>query len=605
MRSIFLILLLFSASIAEAQLEFKASVEPTAARVGEQVKLLLVAKGAASGVQTPVMPSLSGLELVGGPFRSTELQVINGRMTGSTTYTYVLRASNPGTGKIGPSTLTFKGKQFATQPIEIQITDAGEPAKPTAPKGQSEDVFIRARTDKKKTYQNDRVILTYSIYFRSSITSPEIIRLPRTAGFWAEEVPLPRDLPVREEVVGGVQYRVAVFKQMALFPTQTGKLTVEPLALRIQVEVKSRRRDPFGLFDDPYFGMGRRTETREIQSPGVSIDVDPLPLDGQPSNFGGAVGDFSVEANLDKTAVQAHEAVTLTFRISGEGNIKTLADPVPEPKNFFPPDLESYDPKVSEDIHREGGNIRGSKTFEYLLIPRAAGIQNIPSISYSFFNPKSKRYYTLSTPALALQVEKGTETGRSSGVPMALKRGVEQIGEDIAYIKVKPGAFHHRGIAPYEEVTFWIALVVPWGVVAAVVAERRRRDKLAGTPLRLRNLRAPKQARKGLANARKLLGRSDGEVFYGAITHTLRDYLAGRLNQSADDFTMSELEAAWNERAWPPEILEEARGILDECDFARFASGNLPTARRDDILCETEQIIEVVERIVAAEGKKK
>jgi hypothetical protein len=601
-----LLILLFSASVAEAQIEFRASVDQTSVRVGEQLKLMLEVKGAASGVPAPVMPSLSGLELAGGPFRSTELQIINARMIGSTTYTYVLRASNPGAGKIGASTLTFKGKQYATQPIDIQITGAGEPSTPIAPKGQTEDVFVRVRTDKKRTYQNEKILLTYSIYFRASITSPEIVRLPRTAGFWAEEVPLSRDLPVHEEVINGVQYRVAVFKQMALFPTQTGKLTVEPLVLRLQVEVKSRRRDRFGLFDDPFFGMGARTESREIHSPTVAIEVDPLPVEGQPADFGGAVGDFKIEANLDKTAVQTHEAVTLTFRIDGEGNIKTLADPIPEPKTFFPPDLESYDPKVSEDIRRAGGNISGSKTFEYLLIPRAAGVQNIPSITYSFFNPKTKRYYGLSTPALALQVEKGAETGGAGGgVPMALKRGVEQIGEDIAYMKVKPGVFHRRGVAPYEEMTFWLALTAPWAAVAVVFVERRRRDKLAGTPLRLRNLRAPKQARKGMARARKLLGRSDGEVFYGAITHTLRDYLAGRLNRPADDFTMMELEEAWKEKTWPPEILEEARGILDECDFARFASGNLPTARRGELLREAEQIVEAVERIVATEGKKK
>ncbi len=600
-----LLLLLLSASIAEAQIEFRASVDQMSVRVGEQVKLLLEVKGAASGVPVPVTPSLVGLELAGGPFRSTELQIINGRMIGSTTYTYVLRASTPGAGKIGASSLNFKGKQYATQPIEIQITGAGEPTTPGGPKGQTEDVFVRVRTDKKRTYQNEKVLLTYSIYFRASITSPEIVRLPRTAGFWAEEVPLPRDLPVHEEVISGVQHRVAVFKQMALFPTQTGKLTVEPLTLRIQVEVKARRRDPFGLFNDPFFGMGARTETREVQSPTVAIEVEPLPVESQPADFGGAVGDFKMEATLDRTAVSAHEAVTLTFRINGEGNIKTLADPIPDPKTFFPPDIESYDPKVTEDIRRTGGNISGSKTFEYLLIPRAAGVQDIPSITYSFFNPKSKRYHTLSTPPLTLQVEKGAETGGAGGgVPVALKRGVEQIAEDIAYMKVKSGAFHRRGVAPYEEITFWLALTAPWAAVAVVFVERRRRDKLAGTPLRLRNLRAPSQARKGLVRARKVLGRSDGEVFYGAVTHTLRDYLAGRLNRPAEDFTMLQLEEAWKERVWPTEILEQARRILDECDFARFASGDFPAARRGELLREAEQIVEAVEHIVAAEGKK-
>lgn len=596
-----LLLVLLWAGTAAAQIEFQATVDRASVRLGDQVKLMLEVKGVASGAPTPKLPSLTGFELVGGPFRSSELQVINGKMTGSITYTYVLRATTPGMGKIGPSTLTFRGRPYRTQPIKIQVADAGKPSDREAPKGEVKDVFVRVWADKKSVYRNEKVVLTYAIYFRSSISSPDIVRLPRTAGFWVEEFRLPQDLPVREEIVKGLQYRTAVFKKMALFPTQTGKLTIEPLVLRTQVQVRTRRRDPFGLFDDPFFSRGVRTETREIRSPSVAIEVKPLPTEGRPADFNGAVGDFEIGANLDKTTSPVHEAVTLAFKIGGDGNIKTLA----EPQLSFPPDIEHYDPKVTDDIRRSGGRIYGSKTFEYLLIPRAAGVQHIPSISYSYFNPKTKRYQRLSTPELTLQVEKRTETeGSSFGIPVATKRGVEQIGQDIAYMKVKSDTFRRRGGAPYEELTFWLALAAPWAAVTVVFTEKRRRERLRDVPLRERSLRAPGRARKGFAQAEKLLARGQEEAFYGTVAHTLRTYLAGRLNWPADDFTTTELEETWHEKNWPPEVLEEARRALGACDFARFASSGPAPDSRDQILKDAKRVVEKVEHLIAARGRR-
>ncbi|MFH1009633.1 MAG: BatD family protein [bacterium] len=595
------IFLLF-ASAAHGQIEFRATVDRTQLRVGDQVKLTLEARGSASGIPQPAAPSLAGLEIAAGPFRSTELQILNGRMSGSTVYTYILRATTPGTGKIGPSTLTFKGKQFATQPIELQISDAAQPAPQTEQRGQTQDVFIRVRADKRKVYQNERILLTYTVCFRLSITSPEIVRLPRTAGFWAEEIPLPRDLPIREEVIGGVQYRTAVFKQMALFPTQTGELTVEPLVFRTQVEMRSRRREPFGLFNDPFFGMGVRAETREIQSPSVTIDVESLPEPGQPADFSGAVGEFEIEAGLDKTTTRAHEPVTLIFKIRGEGNIKTLADP----KIAFPPDIEYYDPKVTDDIRRTGGQVSGSKTFEYLLIPRAAGSQIIPPISYSYFHPQTRKYYSLMTAGLLLQVEKGMETGGSTpGIPVATKRGVEQIGEDIAYVKVKSNDFHWRGSAPHREVTFWLILAAPWAAAAIVVAQRRRQEELERSPIRRRDLLALKHARRGFAQAQKRLERAETERFCGTVAGTLRAYLACRLHRESDNLSMTELEESWMERDWPPEILDKVRRVLSECDFARFASTQLSDIQGGEILQEAKEIVAEVERTIAVARSNK
>jgi hypothetical protein len=600
MPFLLLILLLFT-SAAQGQILFQATVDQTQVRVGDQVTLTLEAKGAASGVPVPVLPSLSGLEFVGGPFRSTSMQIVNGRMSGSTIYTYILRATTPGAGKIGASALTFKGKQYATAPIEIQISASAQATPQSAPKGQTNDVFIRAHADKRKVFQNEKIVLTYTICFRSSITSPEIVRLPRTAGFWAEEFPLAHDLPVRDEVINGMQYRTAVFKQIALFPTQTGRLTVEPLALRVQVEVRSKRRDPYGLFDDPFFGMGARTETREILSPSVTIDVQPLPTAGQPSDFNGAVGDFEIQASLDKTSTRANEAVTLLFKISGEGNIKTLADP----KITFPPDIEHYDPKVTDDINRSRGQITGSKTLEYLLIPRAAGTQIIAPITYSYFDPKAKRYRSLSTPELTLQVERGLETAGGSGISVATKRGVEQIDQDIAYVKVRTDAFHVRDVAPYQEVTLWLALAAPWAAVAVVVVDKRRREKLVQSPIRWRNLVALKKARQGFTRTQKLLQRAENEKFYGELAHTLRSYLAGRLNQESDNAASDELEEAWNARAWPREPLEKIRGILNECDFARFASTESLGGKGNEILRQSKEVVEEVERLMTAARSKK
>ena len=198
---------------------------------------------------------------------------------------------------------------------------------------------------------------------------------------------------------------------------------------------------------------------------------------------------------------------------------------------------------------------------------------------------------------------KGVERDNGGiGFPIATKRGVEQIGEDIAYVKVQSDGFRKCGSAPYEELAFWFALAVPWAAVVVVYTEKRRRDKLG--EISLRNLRAPRQARKGFAQAKRLTEPAKEEAFYAAVAHTLRTYLAARLHRTGNDISLVELEESWKENEWPAEILSDVQRILGECDFTRFASGTLPADRRDKIVHEAEKIVEGIEQLITPRGRK-
>ncbi|HCT71711.1 MAG TPA: BatD protein, partial [Bacteroidales bacterium] len=361
-------------SFASGQdLDFRASAREVVS-VGDQFRLIYSINGQASGFRAPAIKDFS---VLAGPSQSTStsMQIINNQVSRSVEYsfTYVLQATSEGTFTIPPASVNVDGKSYQSNPVTIRVVKGSAPApagtqQQAQPQGgeiTAKDLFVRASVNKSNPYQGEQVIITYKIYTRVPVAEYSITRVPSTAGFWSQD--LIKDntkLNQYRETVDGSEYVVAEIKKEALFAQKSGSLTIEPLEMDVvaQIQRKASRRgfnDPFfdSFFNDSFLGNTYQNVKKTLRSNQLNINVKPLPSTDRPSEFTGAVGNFSISSSIDREQLKTNEAMTLKFTITGKGNIKL----VEKPNLVFPSDFEVYDPRITDNIAASQTGVSGSR----------------------------------------------------------------------------------------------------------------------------------------------------------------------------------------------------------------------------------------------------
>ena len=596
------LLLSIPLSLGAQELQFTARVNPQALAEDQILEVIFELSGSGiSSLPRPRLPDFPDFIIISGPNQSTSYEFINGSMSLSKTYGYTLMPKRAGSFKIGSAEVRYKGKDYRTDPVLILVSKGGMAARKVRPSDREKkkiqpglDIFLRAALDKVKAYQNEMIVLTYKIYTGVRISSYGVQELPRTTGFWVEEFELPKQPPLKDEVVNGQHYRAAVIKKLALFPTSPGKLTIDPMVVECEVQAQRRRRayDPFDLdsfFDDSFlFG---RTVKKVLKSNPLTLEVIPLPPENQPPGFGGTVGEFNLSVRVDKEKVKTNEAITLTVTLAGRGNIKTL----PEPVLSLSPDFERYEPKISEVINRKGSQISGKKTFEYVLIPRHPGEQVIQPISFSFFNPAKKRYVTQQSGRFIIQVEKGPEAPGPL-VAGLTKEEVKLVGQDIRFIKKRVKGFKKQGSFPYQGFVFTFLIIFPLFVLGGTVFYRSRQDRLGQNAALARFERAYPTVQKALKRVARLQSADRAKEFYGDLSGALMGYFGDKLNKSAVGFSVEELEKILTEKGIDDNLVQRTKKILTHCDYARFAPGEVQLEQLESVLKKSQGIIKSLEK---------
>ena len=593
-------------STSGADLQVTASVDRTVVGLNQQFTLSIEMSGeGANAAPDPELPDLTQFAAYIGSGSSSSIQLINGRMSVSKTISYTFVARQVGKFQIGPAKITYRGKVYETQPISIEITQAPPQPQPSqvqpgqaVPSVQAEssiegNLFVKALVNKRRVYQNEPVIVTFRIYTRVNVTQYGISKLPNTAGFWAEEFPIPQQPGTHEEIINGRKFIVADIRKMALFPTNPGKMTIDPIGVECDVRVQDRRRsrDFFdSFFDDPFFG---RTVRKSLLSDPIQIEVLPLPIEGKPANFSGAVGSYNLSTTVDKETAKTNEAVTLTVKISGSGNIKVL----PQPEVVIPPDFEKYEPKVSESINRQGETISGTKTFEYVLIPRFPGLQKIKPVEFSFFDLKTKSYRTLQTPELTIDVSKGGEEFVSLG-PGLSKEEVRLLGQDIRFIKKSPADFSKIGSRFYRSAGFIFLVIFPILLVVGAVGYRNHLDKLSANVAYARDRQANQMAMRRLRKAKHLLDENTQKEYFAEVSRALMGFLGDKLNIAEAGIITDEVEARLRARGVDGEVLEQYLACLRTCDYQRFAPSTAKKEEMNVFFEQAKKAIVDLERVV-------
>ncbi len=589
----------FTLQAADA-LTVEAFVDKTVIGLGQQFTLNVQLSGKGAGSADPELPDMNAFAAYLGSGSSQNIQFINGKMSVSKTLTYHFQASAVGKFEIGSVKVTQKDKVYQSNPIPIEIQQTATAQTPSQKQPQTVqgtgtaegDLFLRVNVSKKRVYQNEPVILTYKLYTRVNVTSFGYNKVPTTAGFWAEEFPLPRQPQTYNEVLEGKRYTVAVLKKMAVFPMSAGTKTIDPMIIDCEVRATQRSRDIFDdFFNDPFFG---RTVKQTIQSKPVWIEVLPLPEQGKPDSFSGIVGKFTVTGTVDKTSAKTNEAITYTFRIKGTGNLRTL----PEPNIQFSSDFEVYPPKVSDQVNRQGDVISGSKTYEYVLVPRTPGLQKIKPVELTYFDPSAKMYKTAKTKELTIQVSKGDETFSVAHTGLS-KEEVKLIGRDIRFIKTAKPQFQKLGKRLNQNFIFWLTLMLPLFFICGAVMVRSHLNRLEGDVAYARRRMASPAARKNLSKARSLLKQESQKEFYAEVDRALSGYLGNRLNIAEAGMISDEVKTRLLKRGVRDETVNTFFDCLKTCDMKRFAPLESDETEMKTVLRQAEQAITSIDRELA------
>ncbi len=571
-----------SPSLPAQDVTFRTTVDRTVVSAGERIVVGFVLSGSQSGKNLQP-PDFRDFSVLSGPNTSTSIQMINGSVTSSVTYGYILQPQREGSLTIGPASIEYGGKRYTTAPVTVTVSRQA-PGSQTGSGGQqggraagsdvgdqiADNLLLRVELDRRTVYQGEQLTATYKIYTRVNVVNYNLAKVPAFTGFWSEDIDVPREVQLTTETLDGKQYRVGILKKVALFPQRSGTLEIGPMNVECVVQVQSKRRsnDIFDqFFNDPFFGNVRNvnhTVTTRVEK----VSVKPLPSAGVPEGFGGAVGKFTLENGVDRQNVSENEAVTYRVKIAGTGNIELLE----APELSVSSDIDRYDPKVSDNIDKQRGRISGSRTFEYLLIPRHPGAQRIPPVVFSYFDPEKKSYVTLTGKEVPLSVSRGTGGGGEVAAGAGISReDVRLLGEDIRFIKSDELSLARKGSRFAGSPLFFVSAAGPVVCFALFLLIIRRREKILGDVAGLRSRKARNVAKKRLARAKQLLSGGNGEEFYTEVSKALWGYCADKLGMPPSELSLESIRDGLAARDAGQEVLAEVGDILAHCDYARFA----------------------------------
>lgn len=565
-----LFFLLFVSVFINAQ-TFTASVDNN--QVGEnarfEVSFTFEGKDI-NAVKNFTPPSFKDFRILTGPNQSQSMQIINGAVSASISISYILLPNATGAYTIGSASIQYEGQTYTTEPLKITVVKGTSKPKEDGKSGVSNEeiaknIFIRASVDKNRVYQGEQVTVTYKLYTRLNIASQmSVDKLPQYQGFWAEEIQTSPNISFVNEVIDGKQYRTGILKRVALFPTQSGNLEVTPLQLTIPIQIQ-KKKNPNNVWDDFFGDPFGRGETIQYQAKSniLKVNVTALPENRKPESFKGAVGKYDFTAQLDKQETKTNEPISLKLKISGTGNIKLLEFPQFE----LPTGFEKYEPKVNDQINRSG-KISGIKEAEYLFIPRIPGVREINPIEFSYFDPEKKTYVTLKSKAFNVKIEQGTA---STNNDLTGQQGVQQLDDDIRYIKTSFSDVEQRGSVLLFNFGFWLAVVIPLFAALGLIIWKRRKDKLSGNIQLLRYQKAEKVARNRFKKAKKFLEQNNSELFFSEISQALFGYLEDKLHISKADFTLEKAGEELLKKNISTGLIDKMKTNAQKCEFIRFA----------------------------------
>ena len=558
-RLYILTILVLATQVVFAQIEFKTAVSKNNLGLNQRFRIeFSVDKQGADNFKPP---SFSNFKVVGGPSSSVSQSWINGKASYSQTYIYILEPKNEGEFIIEPATIEYNSEIVKSNAVKITVSKAIEiPKDPNNPEYiAQQNIHLVAEVSNLNPYVGEGIYVVYKLFVSENISVNDwrVSESPQYNGFWNQDIEV-TEINVQKGKYNGEDYRYIVLKKAVLIPQRSGELIVEPMKMDFSVGIPTGRGDFFG-------NMITQNISYATESPVKKVRVKALPEEGKPDGFSGAVGEFEFKVSADKNVLKANEAAQIKVEVKGSGNLKLFEIP----KIVTPAELEAYTPEHKEDVTNTLSGLRGTISDAYTVVPQFKGKYKIPEVTFSYFNPKEKKYYTILAEAVFVEVTEGNEMPSSNNDSAAtFKKNVVTNGNNFRFIaletKLKPSVkkdFLHS--FEFYLLLFLPFLVIPIGILIGKERAKRAGD-IFGNKIRLAN----KLARKYLSEAKKQLGKK--EAFYIALEKALHNFLKAKLQIETSEFSKEKITELLQDKGVDTETVTEFITVLKDCDFARY-----------------------------------
>jgi len=565
------------------KVEFTASA-PNVVAINEQFRLIYTVNQEGNNFRAADIKDFTILQ---GPSTSSNssIQIINGQVSKqvSYTYTFFLRPVKEGKFSIGPAQIQVNGKTYTSNSLSIEVVKAssssgqqgqvkGNQLQQQQSQGSGatdanvgdKEFYVTVELSKTNVYQGEHIVATIKIFTQLGLAGFEDMKFPTYDGFWTQDIETPQNVNLQRANVNGQIYNMGIMKKSILFPQRSGELTIDPFELTAIVQKQVQRKSR-SIWDN-FFGGGVQNVKVKVKSRPVKVNVKPLPAN-KPADFKGAVGNMKMTASIDKTNVKTNDAISLKIRVTGNGNLK-LIDPL---EIQFPPDFEVYDPKISADVRTGSTGMEGSKTFEYLMIPRHAGDYTIPPFSFSSFDLSSKQFRTETSPQFNIHVEKGNEDESTTVISGFSKEDVKFIGKDIRYIKTGQIKLIPKNRVFFGSVLFWILYIAPFILFILIVVLYRKKLKENQNTVLIKNKKANKIARKRLKTASGFMKQGNKQKFYEEILKAIMGYLSDKLSIPVAELSKDNVLERLGKYKLDSVFTDKFIILLNNCEYAQYA----------------------------------
>jgi len=539
---------------------FSASLESDTITLGESTTLSLTFQGTSQQPQ-PAIHAIQNLQVAYvGP--SSQVNIVNGQVSSTITHVYNVTPSQAGDFTIPAITADVGGQKMTSPPLKLKVLKPGAPSQEAIQAG-NQPAFLKLALPKKEIYVGEVITAELQLHVRSGIQNIDQFQ---TTSFPADGFNAGKLVQGRQRQVqsGNASYLVIPLG-FTLKAIKTGTFTLGPVTASVVVELPGRNRRRDSVFDMlDMLGGGERRQVILATEP-EPITILPLPSQGVPPGFAGAVGSFSMNFNAGPTNVAVGDPITLRIQLSGRGALDSLAIPEPSWRDF-----KAYPPASKVETSDPFG-IQGAKSFEQVIAPQNTDVKEIPAFNFAYFDPDQKAYKTLTQPAIKLVVRPTGST--PTPTVAATRRDPETAPEnrDIVHIKPRLGTLA-QGTAPILlRPLFLVAQAVPVVVLLGAILLRKRREHLANNPRILRQRQVAAVLRDGKAQLRGHAEANSSDEFFAVLFRLLQEQLGERLNLPASAIT----EAVVEERLSPRGISTDLSGRLHElfqmCNQARYA----------------------------------
>ncbi len=572
MKKILLLFLIGFQSL-EAQVQFEAKVSKATLGLNERIRIDFAMNADGDNF---VPPTFEGFRVLGGPFQQMSQQWINGRGTFNKTYSYILLPNQKGVLTIKPATIEINGQVYKTNPLKVTVTAATEaPRDPNDPQPQvsaDTELHLIADISSQNPYINEPITVVYKLYFSNNIgiTDSRELDKPKYNDFWSQNIDI-KQFVVEQGKYKGENYRYIVLKKVVLYPQKSGKLTIEPLSLDIDVQLPTNRRNVFGQVQVV-------EDHKKVAAGASTINVRALPEKGKPASFTGAVGKFNFSVNPSKTTLKNGESIDLNIKVSGTGNLKLFDLPKP----VVPAAIEMYDPVHTEQVSTPLSGMTGYIMDKYTIIPQFKGNYPIKPMQFCYFDLGSRSYKTITSPEIIIKVLDGPTPENEVNTPNSIastNKKTISTNEQFQFIKLKTKLICKKSNDFFGSFWFYLLLILPLICIPFLVWFKKKKDAAAGDILGNKIKLSNKLAKKYLTEAKNQI--QNKEAFYIALEKAMHNFLKAKISIETSEMSKDKISEILIQKNATTQTVFDFINLTENCEFARYAPSSSVAIQQD------------------------